>query len=115
MGKLLWEILKEQAGPYGPAIREREGELWREVRDIWKTGPHKVGEDYPFFPPGIFSPFPKAFDEQGNQGDLSEKDGGERGGGGVPEEEIDRLVARVLNARSQPEEDGREGRPFYFV
>jgi hypothetical protein len=86
-------------------------EKGKEAYDTWKTGPQKVGEDYPFFPPGIFSPFPKAFEAQG---DFSLKEGGGREGGGVPEEEIDKLVARVLNARSQPEEDGREKRPFYF-
>ncbi len=107
------KVVEEEAGPYGPAIRERQGELWKEAQDIWKKGPQKVGEDYPFFPPGVFSPYPKAFEEQGDQGNLSWEDGGVRRSRDIPAEEIDKLVARVLGARPG-EGDGRGRRPFNF-
>lgn len=107
--KVATELGKEQAGLYGPAIRDMERRLiekGKEMYDTWKTNPQKVGEDYPFFPPGIFSPFPKAFD---SQGDVSFQ-----GGGDASKEKVYRLASGVLGEGPQEEEEGRKQRPFYF-
>jgi len=109
----IMKIIEEESGPYGPAIKEKGWELI-------KPKPREEGEEYPFFPPGIFSPYPKAFDDQG---EWSRSDNAGNGGGseerlawGRPERErIDQLVDRVLGASSQEDKSGREKRPFYFV
>jgi hypothetical protein len=113
------KIGEEQAGPYGPAIREKEGEAKEGFLELLKPGPAPVGPDYPFFRPGIFTPNPKAWE---GQGEFMQNFEGSKGGGNSTDmawdspgkDRIEQLAARVLGATQSEDGYGREKRPFYF-
>ncbi len=107
----IMKILEESAGPYGQAGKQK---VW----EIIKPEPKNEGDEQPILPPGIFHPYPKAWEGQGDFSLNNSERGGVNNANMAREspgkDRIAQLASRVLGETEQEDVYGREKRPFYF-